>query len=117
MKSLRIAVLACIAAVPMGAQAADGQKLYDKHCKKCHSLEAGKHGLGPSLAGIFGLQAGTQNFDKYKALVGSSIVWDETNMSSWIEDPKGFIGKTTTMVVKVKKAEERQAIIDYLKAN
>ena len=118
MKSLRIAAaLAFIAAIPFSAQAADGKKLYDKHCKKCHAMEPGKHGLGPSLAGIFGKQAGTTDFKKYKALVGSDIVWDDANMSAWIEDPKKFIGKKTTMVVKVKKADERQAIIDYMKAN
>ncbi|MEG3618845.1 c-type cytochrome [Magnetovibrio sp. PR-2] len=118
MKSLRIiAALACVAAVPFAAQAADGAKLYAKHCKKCHSMEAGKQGLGPSLAGIFGQQAGKQDFGKYKALKGSDIVWDDANMSAWIENPKKFIGKATTMVVKVKKADERQAIIDFMKAN
>lgn len=117
MKLLRIAAaLACIAAVPMSAQA-DGKKLYDKHCKKCHAMEPGKHGLGPSLAGIFGKQAGTQDFDKYKALKGSDIVWDDANMSAWIENPKKFIGKATTMVVKVKKEKDRQAIIEYMKSN
>lgn len=119
MTFIRIAtVIASLAALaPASSMAADGKALYDKNCKKCHSIEAGKHGLGPSLAGIFGKKAGEQDFKKYKNLKGADITWDEANLSAWIEDPKGFIGKPTTMIVKVKDAEDRAAIIEYLKAN
>lgn len=111
-----VAALTCITLLPVQAIAdEDGEKLYKQHCKKCHSLEPGKHQLGPSLAGIFGQQAGKQDFDKYKALVDSDIVWDEENMDAWIADPKKFIGQRTTMVVKVKKSEQRAAIIEYIK--
>ncbi len=118
MKSLCTATTLIIglAALPISTQAADGAALYKKHCKKCHSMEAGKHGLGPSLAGIFGKQAGTTDFKKYKALKGSDIVWDDNNVSAYIENPKKFLNKKTTMVVKVKKAADRQAIIDYMKS-
>ena len=58
MKSIRIAAalayipLACIVLMPAQAAAdGHGEKLFKQHCKKCHSLEPGKHGLGPSLAG------------------------------------------------------------------
>lgn len=118
MKSLRLfTALAFIAALPATtASAADGAAMFKKHCSKCHSMEPGKHAIGPSLAGIFGMQAGTQDFKKYKALKGSDVVWDETNMDAWIANPKEFIGKTTTMAVKVKKADERKAIIEFMKA-
>jgi len=114
-KSTTAAILACLAFLPAASIAADGAALYTKHCKKCHALEAGKNGLGPSLSGIFGKQAGQSDFTKYKALKGSDIVWDDANMDAWITDPKKFIGKATTMVVKVKKADERAAIIEFLK--
>ena len=118
MKSIHIAAaLACFAMLPATAMADDGAKLFKKNCKKCHSMEPGKHAIGPSLAGIIGKQAGQQDFKKYKALKDSDIMWDEANLSAWIENPKKFIGKATTMVVKVKKAEDREAIIEYLKAN
>ncbi|OEJ64278.1 c-type cytochrome [Magnetovibrio blakemorei] len=119
MKSIRIAtVIACLAAIaPATSMADDGESLFKKQCKKCHALEAGKHNIGPSLAGIVGKKAGQQDFKKYKALKDVDITWDEANLSAWIEDPKKFIGKATTMVVKIKDAEDRAAIIEYLKAN
>jgi len=120
MKSIRIltvAALACMSYLPAASMAADGEKLFKKHCKKCHSMEPGKHAIGPSLAGIIGKKAGQQDFKKYKALVGSDIMWDEANLSAWIQNPKKFIGKATTMVVKVKKPEDRAAIIEYMKSH
>ncbi|MBL4756430.1 MAG: nitrite/sulfite reductase, partial [Rhizobiales bacterium] len=38
------------------------------------------------------------------------IIWDEANLDAWITNPKKFIGKRTSMVVKIKKAEDRAAI-------
>lgn len=119
MKSIRIAAaLACFAFLPATTtMAADGAKLFKKNCKKCHSMKPGKHAIGPSLTGIVGKQAGKQDFKKYKALKGSDIMWTEANLDAWIANPKKFIGKKTTMIVKVKKAEQRAAIIEYMKAN
>ncbi|MBL4615873.1 MAG: c-type cytochrome [Magnetovibrio sp.] len=118
MKSIRIvAALACFAFLPATAtMAAEGAKLFKKKCAACHTLEAGKHKIGPSLAGIIGKQAGQQDFKKYKALKGSDIIWDEANLDAWITNPKKFIGKRTSMVVKIKKAEDRAAIIEYMKS-
>jgi len=118
MKSIRIAAaLACFAFLPATtSMAADGTKLFKKNCKKCHSMEPGKHAIGPSLADIIGKQAGQQEFKKYKALKDSDIIWTEDNLSAWIENPKKFIGKKTTMVVKIKKEEDREAIIEYMKS-
>ena len=110
-------VAATVLAMPAVSLAdEDGEKTFKKRCASCHSTEAGKHNTGPSLAGIFGRQAGTaEGFGQYKALTGSDIVWDEANLDGWLTDPKKFIGKTSTMTFKLKKEEERKAIIEYLK--
>ena len=109
------AVLMASSGFSYPAFADEGEDLYKRHCKKCHRLEPGKHTLGPSLAGIVGKQAGTTDFKRYRALKGSDLVWTEENLNAWIEDPKGFIGTNTSMVVKIKDEEDREAIIEYLK--
>ena len=71
---------------------------------------------GPSLAGVFGRQAGTvEGYTKYKALKASDIVWDEANLDGWLANPKKFIGKSTPMSYKLKKEKDRAAVIKYLK--
>lgn len=109
------AIITCLALVPNMASAMSGEALYKKKCKMCHSLKAGKSGIGPSLAGIMGKTAGMQDgYTKYKGLKGSDIVWTDANMDGWLANPGKFIGKKTSMMSKTKKAEDRAAIIEYM---
>ena len=94
--------------------ATGGAALFKKKCATCHSLNSGKHGVGPSLAGIIGRNAGSTSFTKYKALRDADFVWTEENLDAWIANPKAFIKKPTAMTVKVKNKEEREAIIEFL---
>jgi len=67
MKKTTLATLAfsvAIAATTGSALAADGEKLFKTKCGTCHSMEAGKHKVGPSLAGVMGRQAGATDFGK-----------------------------------------------------
>lgn len=117
-KILALSLASAIAATSSAAIAGDdGAALFKKKCSTCHTMEAGKHKTGPSLAGVIGRHAGGTDFTKYKALKGADFTWNEANLAEWIEDPKKFIGKATAMTVKVKKEDERAAIIEYLKAN
>lgn len=91
-----------------------GAALFKKKCSTCHALEPGKHKVGPSLADIMGRKAGSTNFPKYRALLDADFTWDQDSIAAWITDPKKFMGKPTAMTVKIKSAEDRHAIIEYL---
>jgi cytochrome c len=118
--------LATAMALASGAAFADGDakkgKKVFKKCKACHTLDAGKHKIGPSLAGIIGRKAGTADgFTKYKALKGADFVWDDDNIAEWIIDQKKFLkGKglptKTSMKVKIKKEKDRKNLLAYLKS-
>lgn len=62
-------------------------------CAGCHSLEPGRQSAGPSLARIFGRNAGTvEGFTRYsKALEQSKIVWNEKTLDAWIKNPDALI--------------------------
>ena len=121
-KMMAFGIAAAIAATTGTAIAGDAPKAWTK-CKSCHSLEPGKHKIGPSLAGVMGRQAGTaEGFTKYKAMKGASFTWDAEKMDAWITDQKKFLkanadivgGPKTSMSAKIKKEKDRKAIIEYL---
>jgi cytochrome c len=46
---------------------------------------------------------------------GAAIVWDETTIDAYLADPKGYIPKNKMAFTGLKKPEDRQAVIAYLK--
>lgn len=100
----------------LAGDAAAGEAYYAKKCKMCHSTTAGKHTLGPSLAGIFGAKAAATDFAKYSdALKGSGAEWNEENLDKFLKNPKKFLGGKSTMRNKTKKDDDRANVIEYLK--
>jgi len=102
------------------ALATDGAKVFNK-CKACHTLEVGKHKVGPSLAGVVGRMAGSaEGYKNYKGLKGADWVWDEAALMGYLENQsdytKGKNGNRSSMSLKLKKEDERKAVIEYLKA-
>ncbi len=128
MKERKIFAFGLAAALAFGSTTAlaagdakKGAKVFKK-CKACHTTEAGKHKIGPSLAGIVGRKAGTvDGFTKYKALKGADFVWDSATISEWILDQKKFLKAKglptkTQMKVKIKKEKDRNNLIAYLES-
>ncbi len=114
-----IFALAIMALASQGAMAegdpAKGEKVFKK-CKACHSLEAGKKKIGPSLNGIFGKPAGTtEGFKFSKAMKESGITWDEETIAAYLENPKKYIKGNRMAFPGLKKEADRANIIAYLK--
>lgn len=102
------------------ALAAEGESLFKK-CKACHKVEAGtKHGTGPVLHGVFGAKIGHAEGYKYSKafaeLAESGAVWDEAALHAFLEMPKDFAKGTKMSFAGLKTAEERAAVIEYLRS-
>lgn len=98
-----------------------GQTLARK-CKVCHDFSYDRNvRVGPPLRGVVGRKAGQEK--KFKderkfstAMMDSGIVWDEINLLSFLENPKGmFTGKIKMSYPGIKNPQEREAIVAYLK--
>jgi len=68
------------------------------------------------LAGIVGRKAGTvPGFNYSDANKNSNVVWDEAQLDQYLTDPKQFMPGTKMIYPGVKDAEQRKALIAYLR--
>ena len=103
-----------------GGDAVRGKRVFNK-CKACHSIKAGKHKIGPSLAGVIDRKAGTaKGFKRYKGLKGADWTWDEATLDEYLTNPKKFVksrnNRKSAMILKLKKKRDRDDVIAYLKS-
>jgi cytochrome c2 len=111
-------ILAMTTAVPVMAGDIDaGEKVFKK-CKACHVVDAEKNKTGPHLVNIMGRTAGSlESFKKYsKAMKESGIVWNEETLNGYLEKPKAYIKGTKMAFAGLKKEEDRENVIAYLKS-
>ncbi|WP_109354744.1 cytochrome c family protein [Sphingorhabdus sp. EL138] len=94
--------------------AAAGKKLYQAKCGACHSLD--KNRVGPRHRNIVGKRAGTVSGFRYSnALKKSKLTWTAKNLDAWLANPSK-LAPGTSMGFRLTKADERSAIIAYLKS-
>lgn len=112
------AALAAFGAPAMADGDADaGKKVFNK-CKACHTLEEGKNKVGPSLHGVIGRPAGSIEGFKYSsAMKESGLTWDEATLAKFLTKPKALVAKTKMTFPGLKKEDDIENVIAYLKAN
>lgn len=96
--------------------AAQGQALFSTQCSFCHSPEAGKNMMGPSLHGVFGrLSAQAPAFTYSAALQGARLQWNDANLDKWLASPATLLPGNMMMFPGQADAQSRQNLIAYLK--
>ena len=91
-----------------------GRKIFENRCASCHQNTPSSTTLGPSLVGIIGKKAGTENSGVHsRAVVESGIVWDRNSLRRYLSDPGRDI-PGTVMPVRVEDPKELGELLDYL---
>ncbi|MFQ5757714.1 MAG: c-type cytochrome [Acidiferrobacterales bacterium] len=87
-----------------------------RQCMACHSIEAGRHLTGPSLANIWNRRAGTaQGFFRYsKALKDSNITWSAKTLDAWLKNPNAFVPGNYMGFAGIENPQAREDLIAYL---
>ena len=99
--------------------AAKGEAVF-RQCKVCHAVGPGaKAGVGPEQNGVVGSKAGTRPGYSYSAAMKEAgekgTVWTEENLDKYLENPKALVPGTKMVYPGLKKPEDRQNVIAYLK--
>lgn len=96
-------------------EAEEGAKVFKRVCAMCHTSDAGKNKIGPSLFGVIGRKSGTvPGFAYSKAMKTANITWNDQTIGKYIADPKNAVPGNKMAYVGVKKEAERQEIVAYL---
>ena len=105
------------AVAPVSGDVATGKLVFRK-CQACHSLEPGKNGLGPSLAGVIGKKAGgVSNYNYSTAMKGSNLTWDIATLDAYLLDPQKSVPGNKMPFPGLKTENERNAVIAFLAAS
>ncbi len=100
-------------ALPKG-NAAKGKTLFSQ-CQVCHSVEAGKNGVGPSLKGVVGRKAASiDGFNYSPAMKKSNLTWTPATISDFLTAPMKKVSGTRMASPPMTKPQDRADVIAYL---
>ena len=94
-----------------------GKDTYTK-CVACHSIDkGGRNGVGPNIHGVVGRAvASVEGFSYSAAIKAKGGVWDEAALDAYLENPRKNVVGTKMSFAGISNADERKALIAYLKA-
>lgn len=102
------------------AQDIEAGKTVFKKCAVCHTADSTTNKVGPHLGGLIGRTAGTvDGFSYSKAMKDAGaggVVWNEDTLSKYLVEPKAMVPGTKMAFAGLKKPEDIQNVITYLKS-
>ena len=111
-----VAALAISSAALAQGDAEQGAKVFNK-CKACHVVDEEKNRIGPHLVGVVGRPAASvEGYNYSSAMEESGIVWDDASLDQYLASPKDLVPGTKMAFAGLRKEEEREDIIAYLKS-
>ncbi len=94
---------------------AAGKTIFAK-CMVCHSPDAGVNKVGPSLHGIVGRPSHSiSDYNYSPAMQAYNVTWDEAALDKYLVEPRAVVVGTKMIFAGIKKDQDRQNLIAYLK--
>ncbi|WP_425099702.1 c-type cytochrome [Tropicibacter sp. S64] len=117
------ATAAAEAPAPMETAALDadlvsaGEKVFKK-CKACHQVgEGAQNRTGPQLNGVVGRDIGSvDGFNYSNTMAGMDGAWDSEALHAFLANPKGYVKGTKMSFAGLRKDDELDAVVEYLKS-
>lgn len=84
-------------------------------CAACHTVQPGRNGFGPSLAGVAGRRAASLPGYAYsEALKKSGLTWNAATLERWLKGPQKLVPGTRMPFGGIPDAAKRKQVVDYL---
>lgn len=116
--ALAVIALSMSTAYANAADVAKGKQVFNR-CRACHSLQAGKNMIGPSLHGLFGRTAGTapdySYSDAMKKAGKDGLVWNESTLFKYLKNPQALVPGDKMPFAGLRKKSDRRNVIAFLK--
>lgn len=103
------------AAMAQDGDPAMGERVFTR-CVACHSLEADKNLVGPTLYDLWGRDAGSlESFAGYSdAMIESGIVWTPETVDAYLTNVQETVPGTKMSFAGLPNPEHRAHLIAYL---
>jgi len=112
--SLKLMLLLAAAGPGQAADVEAGKAVFKK-CALCHTTEAGKNKIGPSLFGVVGRKAASlESYNYSDAMKKYDNAWDPQTLDTYLADPRAVVPGTKMIFPGIKEEKERQDVIAYL---
>lgn len=99
------------------APAAGARPVAFAQCATCHAVEPGKHGIGPSLAGVFGTKSGDiPGFAFSPAMKAANLTWDEATLDEYLTAPMKKVPGTKMAFAGIADPAKRAEVVAYVKS-
>jgi cytochrome c len=111
-----VALSVCTASLARAdGSAAAGEGLFKHKCGSCHSVEAGKNRVGPSLASVVGRKAASiETYSYSEPMRNSGLTWDPVTLDTYLTNPRAKVPGTKMTFVGLPQASDCADIIAYL---
>lgn len=102
------------AATPVAA--AGARPAVFAQCATCHAVEPGKHGVGPSLAGVYGTKsADIPGYAFSTAMKNANLTWDDATLDEYLTAPMKKVPGTKMAFAGLSDPAKRAEVIAYMK--
>ena len=92
-----------------------GKSVFEEQCAEYHSVKQGKNKKGPSLFGVIGRTASSQDdYGSSEGMKGSGLTWTPDKLDSYLVYPRKMVSGTKMKYDGLSDSAARAELIQYL---
>ncbi|WLH37947.1 c-type cytochrome [Pseudomonas sp. FP2196] len=113
-----LAVAQAAIAADCAPDARRGAQVFTTECGVCHAVKKDVAGLmGPNLNGVIGRKSGSlAGFSYSPAMRNKDVTWQAETIAELITQPQAYVPGTYMPYMGLASADDRQAVVCFLKS-